>query len=111
MEATILGTPRLDRHLATYRAQIADRLASGETTQEKLDQLHKDLDLDHMEHAKYQETKSLAFMEGKITQDEAQQIYIWLGGSPSVFNRRPLEVKSLVTKIVGELLSHQSRRG
>jgi hypothetical protein len=36
---------------------------------------------------------------------EANMIYGWLGNTPEQFNRAPVEVKSLVTQIIGELLN------
>ena len=74
------------------------------TTQDMLDRLSTDLDLDLMDHKAYQDCKSRAHLLGKITTDEAQQMYIWLGELPETFNSQKLAVKVLVTKIIGELL-------
>jgi hypothetical protein len=85
--------------------QLAERVATGLTTQPKLDETSKKLDLPWDEYVRFQELKSLASIEGKLTLDEAQTIYEYLGESgPDQFNAQPVHVKVILTKIFAELL-------
>jgi len=86
------------------RVRIADRIANGITTQEAVDKTHKALDMAFDEYCKFQELKSLASIEGKLSVDEAQLIYNYLGNTPDHFNRQPVEVKAVLTQIFSELL-------
>jgi hypothetical protein len=95
---------RVTAAIARMEQQIADRIATGKTTQKKVDQLAKTLDMDVMEHAMFQERKSLAFAMQKLNADEAQSLYVMLGNTPSVFNRQPIAVKSVLTKLFAELM-------
>ena len=93
---------RITAAVARMENQIAERISKGLTTREKVDAL--DLDMDILEHAKFQEYKSLAFAEGKLNLDEAQSLYNYLGNSVSVFNTQPVAVKSVLTSLFAELL-------
>ena len=84
--------------------QIADRLATGQTTKSAIDKLHKTLDMSFDEYCKFQELKSLAVANEKITLDEGQYIYMMLGNIPDHFNNQPIAVKVVLTKIYEELL-------
>jgi hypothetical protein len=95
---------RITAAFARMEAQIADRIAKGLTTQDKVDELHKKLDMDIAEHAKFQEVKSLAVVNGKLTTEEGQTVYLALGNTVSVFNKQPIHVKSVLTSLFGELL-------
>lgn len=72
---------------------------------DKIDELHKHLDIQVDEFVAYQELKSLATMYGKLSQEEAVEIYVYLGCSPEHFNKQPIEVKIALTKLFAELLS------
>ncbi len=108
---------RITAAFARMEAQIKDRIAAGLTTQDKVDALHKTMDMDISEHVRFQELKSLAVAEGKLTVDEGQTIYLSLGETVTVFNKQPIHVKSVLTSLFGELLrarnggtSEKSRR-
>ena len=90
--------------IAATKKQIADRIASGLVTQAKVDGLHKELDMPLDEYVRFQELKSVASMDGTLTLEEAQTIYGFLGNTPDHFNSQPIEVKSILTKILAELL-------
>ena len=83
---------------------IADRLKNGVVTQAQIDNLHKVLDLDFYEYCKFQELKSAGMMESKLTLEEAQTIYGYLGNVPDTFNNQPIAVKTVLTQIYKELL-------
>jgi len=95
---------RVSAAIERAKARIKDRLETGVITEERVAELHKSLDMDFTEFARFQELKSLAMLEGRLTQDEAQTIYALLGETPDHFNRQPVEVKSVLTQIFGELL-------
>jgi hypothetical protein len=106
--ATITGTlTRIDKFIDMTRLQTASRLANGLTTQKDLDELYSTLDMDFNELAKFQELKSLAMMSGTLSQDEAQQIYMYIGPTCDAFNKQDLAVKVTLTKIYAELLGRQ----
>ena len=95
---------RIETAIAKTRQTITDRLAAGLTTPEKVASLHKTLDMGLEEYCKFQEIKSLAVAEGKLTLEEGQQIYMFLGETPEHFNKQSVEVKSVLTRIFMELL-------
>src|SRR5437588_8599826 len=90
-------------------AQI-DRIAKGLTTAEKVRDLHKTLDMDIGEHAKFQTLKTLAVARGLLNADEGQTIYVTLGNFVTVFNNQPIHVKSVLTSFFAELLTAQIRQ-
>ena len=73
-------------------------------SQAKLNTLHKDLDMDLMEYVKFQELKSLASMNGKLTMEESMTIYGYLGNTVEHFNNQDVAVKSVLTQIFMELM-------
>jgi hypothetical protein len=103
MNRVILGIERA-------KAQIKDRLAGGVITEQDVAKLAGELNMDIAELARFQELKNIAMMEGRLTQEEAQTIYSLLGETPDHFNGQPVEVKSILTKIFGELLEKSVRK-
>jgi hypothetical protein len=98
---------RVSAAIERAKARIKDRLEAGVITEERVAELNKGLDMDFAEFARFQELKSVAMLEGRkggLTYDEAQTIYWLLGETPDHFNRQPVEVKSVLTQIFGELL-------
>jgi len=89
------------------KAQIADRIAKGLTTAEKVRDLHKTLDMDLTEYVKFQQAKSLSVASGLLTAEEGQSIYACLGESVQTFNDQPIHVKSVLTSLFAELLMAQ----
>ena len=77
--------------------------------QEKLTALHKQLDMQLDEYVKFQELKSLAMMEGKLSEEEAMTVYGYLGNTLEHFNAQSVAVKVVLTKIFSELLSARIR--
>lgn len=69
-----------------------------------LQRLHKDFIMSSSEHSQFQELKSLKFIEGTINQDEANTMFVLLGGGPSAFNKQPLAVKIALTKVFAEMI-------
>lgn|SRR3990167_8880499 len=87
---------------------ISNRLVKELLTQEQLDKWHKDLDIQLDEYIMYQELKSLAMIHNKLTTEEAIEIYGYLGNTPEHFNKQPIEVKLVLTKILSELLTWEA---
>lgn len=101
----ILGEPnRVSNSIRKMRVQIEERIESGKTTALLVEQTRKNLDIDCLDHAVYQELKSLALTHEKLTQSEAQTVYNLLGECHETFNKQPVEVKIVLTIILGELL-------
>lgn len=98
---------RVNAAIERARTRLESRLASGETTPEKVVELHRRLDMDAGEYCRFQELKSLAMLEGRLTQEEAQTIYGFLGNTTEHFNGQPVEVKTVLTMIFGELLERR----
>ena len=85
--------------------QIAQRVKDGLTTAEKVKETHKALNMEWDEYIKFQELKSLAYMNGKLTLDESNTVYQCLGeGGPDKFNKQPVHVKAVLTGLLKELL-------
>lgn len=71
---------------------------------ETRDKMDKSTNMSILEHAMFQERKSLLFAEGKINLDEANTIYALLGNTVSVFNKQSLAAKVILTKVFSEML-------
>jgi len=71
---------------------------------ETIERLNTDFTMSSSEHSKCQELKSLKFLEGSINQDEANTMYVLLGGGPSVFNKQSLAAKITLTKVFAEMV-------
>lgn len=98
---------RITAAFARMEAQIADRIANGLTTAEKIAALHGTLDMDLAEYARFQTLKTLAVAQGLLTPDEGQTVYLCLGESVQTFNDQPIHVKSVLTSFFAELLTAQ----
>ena len=90
----------IDRQKSTIAANVQTKGISAQ----KLKEISSSLDMPIDEFCKFQELKSLAYAEGKLTLEESQTIYCYLGEPPEHFNLQPLEVKVVLTKIFSELL-------
>lgn len=90
--------------IANKAKDIEARVADGRTTREKLDQASETLNLEFDEYVKFQELKSLAVAEGKLTEEEGQTVYAALGTVPATFNKQPIHVKAVLTGLFRELL-------
>jgi hypothetical protein len=101
-----MTTNRIVNAIARMKAQIADRIAKGLVTADKVEESRKALDLEWADYVKFQELKSLASVNGQLTLDEAMTVYNYLGeGGPDKFNRQPVEVKWVLTQLLRELLA------
>ena len=94
---------RIIQAIEKTKKQIETRLANGLVTPEKVDSLSKSLNMDFEEYFRFQELKS-AHAGSRLTLDEAQTVYGFLGNTVEHFNQQPVEVKSVLTKIFSELL-------
>ena len=101
---------RITDAFARMKAQIADRIAKGLTTAEKVRDLHKALDMDLNEYVKFQILKTLAVAQGLLTADEGQSVYLCLGESVQTFNDQPIHIKSVLTSFFAELLTAEIRQ-
>jgi 2-oxoglutarate dehydrogenase complex dehydrogenase (E1) component-like enzyme len=95
-------TNRVSAMITRQNENLKDRLAKGLTTQSQVDDLHKNLDMDLSEYARFQEIKSLASVEGTLTLEEAQTVYAYLGTTPDHFNEQP--------KLFSEIISLRMAR-
>lgn len=101
---------RITDAFARMKAQIADRIAKGLTTADKVTALHSTLDMDMTEYVKFQTLKTLAVAQGLLTVEEGQSIYAYLGENVGTFNDQPIHVKSVLTSFFAELLTAQIRQ-
>lgn len=95
---------RIEAAISRTRTQAQERLSSGQTTEAQIKLLHSELDMEIGEFCRFQDLKSLAFAEGKLSLEEANTIYSFLGESPDHFNSQAVEVKSVLTMVFHELL-------
>lgn len=96
---------RVTAGIEKTREMIHGRLAAGQVTQEKVDALHKSLDMPFDEYCTFQALKSVAMSHNKLTEEEAQTVYAYLGNTPDQFNEQPIQVKVILTKLFSELLT------
>ena len=94
---------RIAVSVAEVEQAIEARLATGQVTVAQIADLGKKLDMSNEEYCLFQERKSLA-SGGKLTLDEAQTVYAYLGQTVDHFNRQPVAVKVTLTKVFTELL-------
>jgi len=87
------------------KAQIAQRIENGLTTEAKVKDAHKALDMDLEEYISLQEVKSLAVAMELLTVDEGQSIYATLEGGVERFNRQPVHIKSVINSMHAQLLT------
>jgi hypothetical protein len=98
---------RINDAFARMEAQIAERIAKGLITVEKVGDIHKTLDMDLAEYAEFQTVKTLAVAQGLLTSEEGQSIYLYLGECVQTFNDQPVHIKSVLTSLFAELLAAQ----
>ena len=96
--------------IAKFESVMADRLAKGLVTKDKIAEMSKSLCMELDEYCKFQEMKSLASVDGTLTLEEAQTVYGYLGETPDVFNGQPLAVKFVLTQTFQELLGRRIGR-
>ena len=96
---------RITDAIAAKKLDIERRIAAGKTTKAGVKSAAKLLDMSLEEFAKLQELKTLAVANGLLTVEEGQSVYVMLGTTPSVFNKRPVEVKAVLTGLFQELLT------
>lgn len=95
---------RILASIARRRVEIKAMVEAGKLDDERVEALRGALDMDLSEFARFQELKSLAMMEGILTEEEAQTVFRLLGGVPAVFNAQDCATKAVLTKLFGELL-------
>lgn len=71
---------------------------------DKASELNEKFNMSFDEHFTFQEKKSLAHANGSINLEEANTIYSYLGNTVEVFNKQPLVVKMVLTKVLFELI-------
>ena len=98
-------------------ARTEKQIVAANLTDDAAKRLSCNLDLSFEEHFKYQQMKSEMFANGgggseenrhstsPLNLEESQLLYEYLGGTASVFNKRPLVVKVVLTKLFSELLA------
>jgi hypothetical protein len=84
--------------------KMHDLIAAKNLSAEELAKVSKTCDITLEELGTFQVKKNLAMMQGRITLDEAQTLYEYLGEQPAHFNSQPLEVKIVLIKTMTELL-------
>jgi hypothetical protein len=100
---------RVANLIRQYEASIAERLANGKTTQQQVDKLNRILSMDVGDYCRFQALKSFAFAAGKMTLEEAQTIYAYLGNSVGTFNAQSVAIKAVLTQVFQELLEMRIR--
>ena len=86
------------------RAQAA--INAKNLSPEKLAETSKAMDMDIAEYCRFQTLKSLASQDGRLSLDEAQTVYGFLGNTPEHFNSQSLAAKYVLTQVFASLLKH-----
>jgi len=97
-----METNRIINGVAKAEAAILDKGLSAD----KIESTRKAMDMEISEYCRFQELKSLASTTGRLSLDEAQTIYAYLGNSPEHFNNQSLAVKYVLTQVFASLLKH-----
>lgn len=95
---------RIADAIAASEKHIAKQLAEKKITKAKIEEMRAVLNMDCLEHAKFQEHKSLAVATGVLTTDEGMTVYNLLGGTVTVYNRRSLAEKSILYTLYMQML-------
>jgi hypothetical protein len=96
---------RVTAAIKQMRQQIKDRIASGITTPENVEDTRLDLDMSEVDIANFKSLTQTAVSTGKLTDKEGKTIKKYLGVSgPDHFNSQPAEVKAVLTQYHSELL-------
>ena len=96
---------RITEGIAKFEKIIADKLAAGTITEAKCEKMRNDLDMEFDEYFVFQNQKSIAQMEGRLSLEEAQTVYMYLGeGGVCRFNNQSLPVKYVLTEVLSVLL-------
>lgn len=98
---------RITQAIKWMDERIKTRLESKQTTSEQITKLHKTLDLELIEFCKFQELKSLALANGKLTLEEATTVYNYLGKIPDTFNNQSVSIKSVLNHLFLELIEER----
>jgi hypothetical protein len=89
--------------------KLQNKLMTDNPSLEKQETASKGLDLTFAEHTRFQEMKSLAQLQGKLSLDEANVIYRYLGPSPDTFNSQALAAKLALSLLIGELITETAK--
>jgi len=85
-------------------AMVKAKLNAGTVTAAQVSETHCKLDMNIAEYCSFQEVKSLAQASGKLTFEEAQTVYSYLGNSVEHFNSQGIGVKVVLTQLFAQLL-------
>ncbi len=100
------GQPnRFVRMVNKTAIEIQDNIDCGRITAERVEEIHRELDMPEDEYVQFQELKSLAVQAELITLSEAMTIYQYLGQIPETFNQQPIAVKAALSSFFLELLT------
>lgn len=95
---------RIQNAIDKIERSITGKIINGEISKEEVERLKSSFDMTISEHWRFQELKSLAVMDGRLSLDEAQYVYNLLGNAVSRFNKQSLGVKVTLTQLFKELL-------
>lgn len=99
MELTGFGKNRISAAIAKCDEQIKARLASGAISEAQVERARMELDFALPEYVAFQNLKSLAATDGKLSLDEAQMVYRYLGETPDTFNNQPIAIKRVLSEV------------
>ena len=89
--------------------KLQNKLMTDNPSLEKQETASNGLNLNFVEHTRFQEVKSLAQLQGKLSLDEANVIYRYLGPSPDTFNSQALAAKLALSLLIGELIAETAK--
>lgn len=87
---------------------LADKLPT--LSPEMKDKVEKNATLSMEEFVLFQQEKSLASMDGRLTLEEAQTVYGYLGSTPDSFNAQPLEIRWVLLEVFTSLMKRKLGR-
>lgn len=88
--------------ISTMIAKVEQTIAHLEP--EKAVELSRKLDIDFSEYCRFQDLKSLAQLDGRLSLAESMTVFVILGNSPDHFNAESLVNKIVVTQILAAIM-------
>lgn len=95
-----MSTNRISAAIAKMEAQVA----SKNLPSSRLAEISKTLDMQMDEYVVFQTEKNIAMMNSKMSLEETQLIYSYLGETLEHFNCQAVHIKAVLTKVLTELL-------
>ena len=90
--------------IITRIEKVEKSIQAKGSSAKQIEESRKKMDMDIEEYCQFQNLKSVAQINGRLTLEEAQSIYGYLGNTVEHFNAQSLAVKYVLTQVFSSLL-------